>query len=218
METVQTDEYGHNEKNERMQTWLTIWVYPKKTVRHVIEHKTMKYAIIIMLIAGIQQVLNMASTSNLGEHLSTPAIILTSILLGPFIGLITWLVASGIYYLVGKWLGGKGTMKEMKMAVAWTYIPMIWMMILWIPNLAFIGHEMFTKEIEPDLGKALMLMFTGCLEIALGIWMMVISARAIGEVHRFSSWKGLLAMVLPGLAIAVVLIPIIVVVVLLLYV
>lgn len=191
----------------KMNPWFTMWVYPRKTTRYVIENSSMKYAILLAMLSGVGSTLNTASNRDLGEIISTPSIILISLILGPLLGLLGWFIFSSLSYIVGKWFGGSGTMKELQKAVAWAYVPLVWALLFWIPELAIMGDAVF-QDIEADIGagQAIIILFLALLQITIYIWYIVTNIKAISEAHRFSAWKGLLTVLLPGFVIFLVLI------------
>jgi hypothetical protein len=40
----------------------------------------------------------------------------------------------------------------------------------------------------------------------LGFWGFIVSLKCIGEVHRFSAWRALIAVLIPGLIVIIVLV------------
>lgn len=90
--------------------------------------------------------------------------------------------------------------------MAWSEVTSIVGLALWIPQRALFGNELFTKqtpriEANPYLALAFLpFLFAG---LALGVWHYVILVKCLAEVHRFSSWRALGAILLPALIIAV---------------
>ena len=188
---------------KKMNTWLTIWVKPKETIRYAIEHKTLLMAFLIVSIAGIGNGLDAAFGNSPGEVIPTWAILLLCVLGGPIYGLITLYVTSGIYYLVGKWFGGKGTMRDMQMAVSWSMIPLIWTMLVWVIDFSLFGTSVFKEEFANDVGVGgWIIFFIGkLLEVTASVWAIVISIFGIAEAHKLSGGKAFLTWFLPGLVI-----------------
>lgn len=201
---------------EKINPWLFIWLKPRKTIRYVMENKPMRTAIILALIFGISSVLDRAYTQNFGDTLSTGAILLTSFLLGPIAGIILWYISSSITYFVGKKLGGIGTFKDVQKMIAWSYVPIIWSMILWIIDFSVLGEYVF-KDATPDLstGAAILFFLSMLIETVIYIWFIVITVIAISEVHKFSVGKAILTMIIPGIVLvaAVILVGIVVMII-----
>ncbi len=75
---------------------------------------------------------------------------------------------------------------------------------LWVPELALAGQEMLTTA-TPILAasplRAVLLVLVILLEVVLGLWSFVLFLKCLGEVHGFSAWKSLAAVLLALLAI-----------------
>lgn len=108
--------------------------------------------------------------------------------------------------------------QEARAAIAWGQLPSACSLVLWVPLLLLIGNEMFTTEMaatEEDLVVAFVLMGIGLVQVVLGIWQIVLLTKCLAEVHQFSAWKGLGALILAGLLVfMIVIVPLIVLIVL----
>ena len=193
------------DKKDEMNVWTAVWMKPKEAVRYAIDFKPMRFAIILALLAGVLDGLNGASQNNLGDGMSISGIFVTSILMGPILGLIAWWLGAGISTIVGTWLGGIGRFAELKMAFAITLIPGIVGGILWIPDLLILGESLFIKENIVTGGKLIWLFFSGAIGFIIGIWGFVITIMAIAEAHQFSVWRGFWTVVIQAVLIFVVL-------------
>ncbi|MEM6799590.1 MAG: hypothetical protein AAF589_08750, partial [Planctomycetota bacterium] len=54
---------------------------------------------------------------------------------------------------------------------------------------------------DGDLIKATAMIAIGAAQVVIGIWALVILCKCIGEVSRFSAWRGLGTILLAGLLI-----------------
>ncbi len=193
------------EKKEELNVWTSIWVKPRVTVRYAIEHKPMKFAVMLALIAGVFDMLNAATQNNFGDTMPVPVIIVLAIILGPILGVIGWWIGAGIAKLVGKWLGGVGNYEELKMALAIAYIPVILIGILWVPNLLVLGNSMFMESFDISAGQLIWSYLSTFISFVMGIWSFIIMINAISEAHQFSRWRGFWTIVIPGIIIFFVL-------------
>jgi len=153
-----------------------------------------------VVLAGIGQYLDKASSNNVGDRWSFSAIILLSLIIGPLRGVVTLYVGGVIFGWIGRLLGGQGSTVEVRAAIAWSQTPLIWVSLLWIPELWLFGPEMFTAN-TPIIDSNPLLLFTlfgfGVIEIIVGLWVFVVFLKCLGEVHRFSAWKALATTLLP---------------------
>ena len=193
------------DKKEELNLWMSIWTKPREAVRYAIDQKSMKFAIILALIAGVFNMLNGASSNNLGDTMSIPYIFVLAFVVGPTLGWISWWISAGLAKMVGTWLGGTGRFVELKMAFAVSYIPLILVGVLWIPDLLILGKMLFVENFYISLGQQIWLFVSGIINIVVGVWIFVITIMAIAEAHRFSAWRGFWTIVIPSVFVITVL-------------
>ncbi|WP_342511838.1 Yip1 family protein [Sporosarcina sp. FSL K6-1522] len=193
------------DKNKDLNVWTSIWIKPRETVRYALNHKTMKFAVILALITGVFDMLNGAVQNNLGDTMSITTIFVLAILLGPILGVIGWWIAAGIATIVGLWFGGTGTFTDLKMAFAISYIPIILGGVLWIPDVLILGEALFMENFDISVGSSIWLFISGFFSIVLGVWSFIITVKAIAEAHKFSAWRGLWTVLIPATLVILVL-------------
>lgn len=198
-------EQEHTYLEEKVNPFFSIWFSTRKTVRYVVDHKPLKYSLIIAAIAGIPNALNAAGELSKTFNLSFWLLILGALILGPLFGLIGWGISTVAYTLVGKWLGGFGTYKDMGKAMGVVLIPLIWMTPYWI--LSFLFAYNGTYQIDPTSGftsgGVIWMIVSALIMIILSIWMIFIQSKAIGEVHQFSSLRGFGTLIIPSIVLGV---------------
>ncbi len=67
-------------------------------------------------------------------------------------------------------------------------------MLLWIPELALFGSEMFTSQtprLDANASLSMALLGFMAIEMVISIWQFVVYLKCVGEVHEFSAWKAL---------------------------
>lgn len=171
---------------------ISIWTQPKKTVQYMIDHKSMRYALLLVLLAAFSSgIMSLADTGIFGS-LSLPAILTISIGSTLLFSIPAWYINAIIYTWIGKKLGGTGNWREMCQVVAAGMIPMIWTMPIGIIAVIIYGRTLFATpgvfEIT-NMSNGIYLLHSIIL-IAIGIFGTVILSQGIGLVHNFSSWRG----------------------------
>lgn len=162
----------------------------------------------LVIAGGFLNVLNQASTRNMGDEMGLWSILLVAAFIGPISGLISLYVYGALIGWTGKWLGGKAYVEDIRAAIAWANVPAIWLAWVWLVELPVFGNEMFTSatpRIDQSLPLALLLIGLSVIEVVVGIWAVILYLRALGQVQQFSAWKALLNSLLAG---AVVIVPI----------
>ena len=189
--------------------FFSIWVRPRRTMRAIIDSNPQRLVLVLAALSGFGSALDNASTSSIGDGNNIPvvAIVALSAVAGSLGGILTLYVGGFVMKWAGRPLGGRATQVEVRAALAWSTVPLIWALPLWIPELALAGREMFTTA-TPILAasplRAVLLVLVVLLEVVLGIWSFVLFLKCLGEVHGFSAWKSLAAVLLSVLAIVLV--------------
>ncbi|GKV57960.1 YIP1 family protein [Sporosarcina sp. NCCP-2222] len=182
---------------EKLNPWLSIWVRPKVTARYAIEKIPMNYLVVLVLIGGIFEVLDKAVAKNIGDKISTPFIFLIALVAGPIFGYLGWWIGSGIAYIIGKWLGGKGTYRELRAVYGIINIFYIIGGIVWIPDLIIIGSSIFSSYIEGGIGATIWLFISAFLNMVFVVWGFVGTLFCVAEAHRYPVWKALITILIP---------------------
>jgi len=181
--------------------WIHIWTDTRNTIQRLLDDPSDKSLIWIICLFGVTVALEQASLRSAGDTVSLPIILVLSLVLGPLIGWLSWMLISGLVYWTGSWFGGTGSWEEVRTAVAWASIPFIAKLILWVPQLLLFGREMFTTvmpslEVEhnPLMWAAFILL--ELVDLILTVWYYVVLSKSIGEAHDFSAWKGFFALII----------------------
>ncbi|MGO8989197.1 MAG: YIP1 family protein [bacterium] len=103
-------------------------------------------------------------------------------------------LAGALIRWTGKWIGGQAPSQNIRAAIAWSSVPTIWALILWIPQLVLFGQELFTTETprihaSPSLGF-ISLGFVA-IQLIIAIWAIVVFLKCLGQVQGFSAWRAL---------------------------
>ena len=193
-------------QTQPLSPWITIWVEPRQTIRRVVDSDPQHQVILLAILGGIIQVLNQSSSRNLGDTLSLPIIFLVCGIAGPIVGIVLLYVVGALMHWIGSLFGGQASPVEVRAAFAWSSVPNIWSQILWIPQFALLGKDLFTSatpKIAANPFLALILLGFLGVQLIIAVWAFVVFLICLGEVHRFSTWKALATTLVSGLVIFV---------------
>lgn len=189
---------------QNLNPWFSIWVRPRQTIRKIIDNNSKNMVILLAILGGISQTLGKASSKNLGDDYPLSIIFFIALFIGSIGGVSGLYIVSALLKWTGKWIGGQGSYDDIITANAWSNVPFIGALILWVPQLALFGQEMFTSN-TPIIDSNPILLFTyvgfGIIGIIIAIWGFIIWLKCLGEAQRFSAWKALVNLLLPGLII-----------------
>lgn len=188
---------------------ISIWRDPKSAIRQVIDQHSKKFTVWLVVLFGITLFIEQASNRNLGDDFSSFTIFILFLLLGPLLGVVTWLFLSGVSYGTARFLGGTGTWEETRIAAAWATLPYIFKWIVLFFQLIMFRGELFASE-TPIMDESPFLMVSflvlSIIDFAMTFWYFYVFSNAVAEVHDFSAWKGFLSIILIPLVLFLVLI------------
>lgn len=193
------------EAQRTLNPWLAIWTRPRATIRQQVASDPEAWVLALVALAGVGQLLGDASSRSYGDHVDLPTLLVLALLAGPLLGILGAYLGGWLLRWSGRLLGGRARPVEIRAAIAWSSVPYVAAMGLWIPELLLYGEELFTEatprlDAEPGL-QALLLAFV-VVEIVAALWAFVAFLKCLGEVQGFSAWRALLNVLLPGLLVA----------------
>ncbi len=210
---VRWSSYMENIDKQILNPWFAIWTKPRETIQYIIDTNPKRFVLLLACIGGISFMFARAEMKNLGNGSGGPlpfyVIILAAVIMGPLWGMINLFVSSALLHWTGKRLGGNAPGQNIRAAVAWSHVPAIAGLIIWIIGIAIFGRELFMENIPTITDGNLLLSLTYLLfclaRLVLIIWSIFIAIKCIAQVQGFSTWKALSNI---GLSIIIVAIPI----------
>jgi hypothetical protein len=209
--------------------WLTMWTSPRETIRRIVYYDPKRDILLLAALQGFIAYLSGALYGFLSLVLISndyvrvpdtwesdlnglPSISFTALAItigicaitGPVAGLISLYLYGWLFRVTGRWLGGKAYPVEVRAALAWSAVPQLWGAILQVLKLVLIVYVLYANATNTYVSSSALLVTLGIsflFEFVIGIWSLIVSLKSLGEVHSFSAWRALGAVLL---AIAIV--------------
>lgn len=184
--------------------WLSIWVRPRETIRAILQYNSGYLLPLLYWIYGFPLLLQCAQNLALGDKYSWTSIVGVAAVAAILVGLIGINISSALFYWTGRWIGGAGSFKEVRAAVAWSAVPSVVNIFIWAIQLTIFGGRLFTRLFAetPFVGVELAAVFLiSVTQIVIAIWGFVILLKALAEAQQFSAWKALLNVFMPFIVI-----------------
>lgn len=185
--------------------WLAIWIDPRATIREIAATNPRRGMHGIAAAAGA---LGFLAASLLARaHMSvlfSPKVVMVGTIAAAPVGIALLYVEAFLYLVIGWALGGSAAIAQVRAAVAWSWVPLIWLCLIAVPilRLARVFRVVFESGqialVHTQAGQ-----FLAAITWIVFAWGFVISAKCIAEVHGFSAWKGAGAKLITGAAMAV---------------
>ena len=181
-----------------MNPFTDIWLRTRETVRFVIERKSFKFIILLIVLTGFASGL-IGMMNERSSDMPAWAATLQALVTGPIGSAFGYFLGAAILVLVGRLFKGTASYQEMFKALATAQIPQIWLLpllIIWV----LASPETFLADRTDVEGNPIVVVMSIVMAV-VSIWTFIIVCKAVGEAHRVSSWKGFFIVVLPGIII-----------------
>jgi len=183
-------------------SFVTIWSSPRATIRRIVDTDPTRNVIALAAVGPAIGALAGQWSKALGNaaNLSVlwPVWVAVSVAIQAALGVLMLFVMGAVFKWSGSLLGGVASRVEVRAALAWSQVPAIAAEIVLLIAV-LMGVPMphadpgTLPQIDPAFYKVMV------VEGLLGIWGLVVSLKCMGEVHRFSAWRALVAILIPPL-------------------
>ncbi|MBS0616032.1 MAG: YIP1 family protein [Verrucomicrobia bacterium] len=183
-----------------LRPWLTMWVRPRDTIRDIVRTNPKSQFFLLSAVYGFPMLLQLAQNLSLGATMSTALILIVSLILATPLGALLINAIAGLLYWTGGWIGGKAPFGHVRAAVAWSNVPNIVNLAIWLILTAHFGSALYQRTFAEMtfVGPELALVFFGFLiQVVVSVWGFIMILKTLGEVQGFSAWKALLNILIP---------------------
>ena len=185
--------------------WFSIWTRPRATLCLILETNPRRQVATLAVLGGVASGLA-AARAEIAAALPPAAVVAGAVAGGAIGGLIGVYLMGALLKITGRWIGGFGDWSAVRAAVAWAQVPAIWAILLWLPRTALLGGEVFRPDpaaTQDHPASAMALLLIEITQGVVTVWQFVVSLKCLGEAHRFSAWRALLAFLLAVLVAAI---------------
>ena len=153
--------------------YLDIWVNPRRAIRALIATDPTRGVLLIPWCAGLGMFLTgLAPKAN--DKLPLAMMVVLAFLVGPLVSFALVFTSSLLTTYTGRLLGGAGQTVEVRAAMAWAQAPLVLGVILWVPLVTATGPWRTATQ---------------SLDVGMVIWSEAIALALVAEVHGFSFWR-----------------------------
>lgn len=187
--------------------FFTIWTEPRATIRRIVDTEPTLFVIALAAIGPAIGALagqwSRALTNNANLSVLWPLWVAVSVAIQAALGVIVLFIFGAVFKWSGAMLGGVANRVEVRAALAWSQVPGIaGEIILLIAVLSGVPMPQPTPGAFPHIDPAFYKVML--VEVVFVIWGFIVSLKCMGEVHRFSAWRALVAILIPPLIVLVV--------------
>ncbi len=191
---------------ESLNPWFSVWTKPRATIRQIVETDPTYLVLVLAVLGGIASAFDPERAAKVGQEVVQRLGFVGGMIFGGAVGgliglyLFGWLVG-----ITGRWLGGRASSERVRAALAWANVPSIWILPLTMALVTawvMVGNDFLDVDATPQYAAIWLVYYL--LFLVVAIWQVVVACHMVGEVHEFSSWRGLGSLLLAGLVVFLV--------------
>lgn len=173
----------------RQHPLLTIWCRPSATIHVRLREVSNPQPIEFLLAAsaGVSTSLNLVAIVGLGRRMRPFPLFLLFLVLGPLSGIALMYLDAILLTLAGQALGGRARLGEVAVVFAWSNIPRLLDIALWLLLISLRGTSVLASGVElrqlldPSNWNGLLL----GLVLAIGLWIYSLWSIGLAEAHQY---------------------------------
>jgi hypothetical protein len=179
--------------------WFSMWFYPKTTIRKIV-HINPKYGVIYLsALYMLQNFFFFLNFWSLGLETHVFSLLIPVLLLAPIVGF-AWMFFYGwILKLTGRLLGGTAPASHIRAALAWSRLPAIITLVMWLFLLGVDPDSVFIQYPE-----GLVALFVTLILALVQIWTFVLLIESIREIQRFTWFRSICNVLLAAMIYSVI--------------
>ena len=186
--------------------WISIWTHPRATIARIVAENPNRSLWLLAAIYGFCSLMNLFQSVLVGQRIGTLGILILAIVFSSIYGYISFTTWSWVVTWVGKWFKGQGHFKAVRAAYAWSCVPIVLNIPLWLLMVILFGHQLFLNFPDAHLLPASQVLFLFLILIAkvvLAIWSFVIYLNTLAEVQQFTIIRAILNVVVAGIILTI---------------
>lgn len=175
------------ELQPKINPWIAMWTQPQKTIRAVISIDPKMGFLFLASVWFLQFFFLFEAHYTIQFPIHWALTIVVAVIVSPIIGSLCFYFIGWLLYVVGKLFRGKATQVQTRCAFAWSRIPLIIDLFMWLAISFFITELIFSKE-----GTDISFIFINLIVALTSVWAFVLLIGAVKEIQKFSLFKAFL--------------------------
>ena len=182
---------------------VTILYQPRETMRRVLDGGGERWTIALIVLAYVCSSFNDPDILRMQRQIpdialsGTLAIVALTIIVAALCWVLIFYGFSWLVTIAGRWLEGHGEYADVRAALAWAFVPVIWSVFVRIP-LAIYAYRLLPVVRDKKLMVSELIARGGCtlavivfaLQLVLYVWIAFVGSSTVAEALHFTTGKG----------------------------
>ena len=180
----------------QIKPWVSMWTHPRMTIRHINEYNVRYRFLVLSTLYGWPAALQIAQSFGFSQSMPLLGILLSTLVVAPFIGMFWFYAVSGLLFWIGKWFGGVASFLSVRSAVSWSNITSLVFLAIWAGLILTFRESLFLRDFAETIinrFQAVTLLIMSSVQIVFFCWTVVLFLQSLAEVQGFSVWKAFLS-------------------------
>lgn len=175
----------------RLQWGQTIWLHPKETIREIVTLNPRENVRMLVYLSALTSVIDMAF--GFQETYLLAAIPIALLIIAPISCTLGFWFRCVLLEIGARLFGGAVDTDEIRAAYAWSQSLHVWRMPISFA-LTMFSYRFSTGDIPP--AQIVLFFVLAAIDIVVSLWAFVVLVACVSEVCEFSSWRGLVSIML----------------------
>jgi hypothetical protein len=172
--------------------WTGMLFRPRKTIRAIVNSDPQRHVFVLAVLFGITNAFSRISSS-VGDELSLTTILMIVVIGGAFNGMLNLFLYGFLFKSTARILGGKSTSAEVRTALAWSAVPSLFSLVIWLLLTLIYGHDLFTSQQIAIAANPLPFAVLSVLITFFLVWNLTLFWLSYAEVNEFGLLRAALA-------------------------
>ncbi len=169
------------------------WLRPRGGARELASAPITRTDYLLGAVQGIVSWLSLSRAESAGANAGVAAIIGRALLAGPIAGVLGLFLMTAVYLRLGRRAGGIATRPQIVHVLAYSGVPMVASLLLWLLAAALAGRALFVATphtgIEPFV--LLLLRLQIAAHVFLVLWSLLLQVMGLSEAEHLSTGRAL---------------------------
>ncbi len=168
-----------------------VWLRPRRVFRELADRPIGRTDHLLGCVQGVVSWLAFSRAQSAGAREHVVEIIGTALIAGPIAGVLGLYLMSSVYLRLGRGAGGIATRNQVFHVLAYSGVPMITSLMIWLATAAIAGAPTFIQPLHGDVEPfvALLLRLQFLAHALLVGWTLLLQVMGFSEVERLGTLR-----------------------------